>query len=222
MKIVTVLRQSQEYKPYHAQWLHRQLEQYDSLCLTDAGEIQGVNTLPLQYEWPSWWSKIEVFNPYRADIGSEDILLIDIDTVITGDLTPFLQKRAFTALTDFYAEGTQNPHMASGLMFIPAEIKHKVWDKFIIEPAHHMQAHIHMPHHGDQGFISTCLNAERWQAVLPGAVVSYKRDVAAKDMPGYHSVRSKGNGMVPENTRIVCFHGNPRPWRVGLPWIPPL
>ena len=42
--------------------------------------------------------------------------------------------------------------------------------------------------------------ADRWQDVVPGQVVSYKVHCA------------KG---VPPGARIICFHGQPRPWAVG-------
>ncbi|EBO6079914.1 hypothetical protein GAL64_22910, partial [Salmonella enterica subsp. enterica serovar Enteritidis] len=63
MIIVSVLRQSKDFTTKHAQWLHKQLKGYDSVCLTDALKIKGVNTAPLLYDWPGWWAKLELFNP---------------------------------------------------------------------------------------------------------------------------------------------------------------
>ncbi|MGV8925717.1 MAG: hypothetical protein ACOH2G_08580 [Ewingella sp.] len=218
MIVVSVLRCGPEYSGKHAQWLHRQLAGYDSVCLTDAGQIEGVNTVPLLYDWPGWWSKIEAFNPDRADIGNQDILLLDLDTVITGDLSPFMEKRPFTALTDFYCESQAQAPMASAVMYIPANVKARVWQQFIHDPVGNMRRHIKKPNHGDQGFVGSVLAADRWQDVLPSAAISYKKDVAAA---GRWS-RSVGNGSVPDDARLVCFHGQPRPWNSGEPWVPPL
>jgi len=224
MKIISVLRCGREYTVRHAQWLHRQLSGYDSLCMTDAKSIPGVQTAPLLYDWPKWFAKLEAFNPDRTDTGGEDLLLLDIDTVITGDLSPFLQPRPFTTLTDFYYEDTPQPPMASGVMYIPAEMKHVVWEKFMSNPSRWIRERHPMPHHGDGGFISRAITqrSQRWQEILPGSVVSYKRDIASQEMPGYHPLRSTGDGTVPDAARIVCFHGNPRPWNVIAPFIPGL
>lgn len=218
MIIVSVLRCGPEYSGKHAQWLHRQLAGYDSICLTDAGHIDGVNTAPLLYDWPGWWSKIEAFNPDRADIGNQDILLLDLDTVVTGNLSPFMERRPFTALTDFYCESQRQAPMASAVMYIPVEVKAQVWQRFIKDPKGNMRRHTQKPNHGDQGFVGSVLTAERWQNVLPSAAISYKKDVATT---GRWS-RSIGDGSVPESARLVCFHGQPRPWDSGEPWVPPL
>lgn len=35
------------------------------------------------------------------------------------------------------------------------------------------------PYHGDQGFIGRiCQDAERWQNILPGKIISYKANIA--------------------------------------------
>lgn len=222
MLIVTVLKTSTEYRPEHAQWLHSQLQGYDSVCMTDAVKIEGVRTLPLRYNWPSWFSKLNLFNPDDPNIGKEDIFYIDIDTVITGDLQPFFNQKRFTALTDFYREGELKAPMASGVMFIPAAAKRKVWDVWKRGPNAHMSVNRGLSRHGDQGFIGSVLSADRWQNETPGKIVSYKRDIAAPGMIGHHNKRSRGNGTVPPKAAIVCFHGNPRPWVVEASWIPQL
>lgn len=220
MLIVSVLRQSKEYQSAHAQWLHRQLSGYDSLCLTDCGDIAGVTTAPLLYDFPSWWSKMEVFNPSHPFTGHEDLLLIDIDTVINGDLTPFLQQKTFTTLADFYYEDLPHQPVGSALMYIPRDIKDHVWKLFSNNPEHWINAGNNPPYHGYQGFLSSCTTPARWQEALPGYVVSYKRDIANKGMPGWNSERSRGNGTLPEGARIVSFHGKPRPREIELEWIP--
>jgi len=54
---------------------------------------------------------------------------------------------------------------------------------------------------GDQGFLADhgLAGAQRWQSVVPGQICSYKvHDLARRGMP--------------DNARVVCFHGQPRPW----------
>ena len=39
------------------------------VCLTDlALDVEGVETVPLLHNWPSWWSKFEAFRPDLAGI----------------------------------------------------------------------------------------------------------------------------------------------------------
>lgn len=39
-----------------------------------------------------------------------------------------------------------------------------------------------------------------------------KSYVAAPGMPGWHVRRSLGDGNIPPDTDVLCFHGYPRPW----------
>ncbi len=239
MVIVTVLRSSGEYTPERVQWLHSQLPvDIRKVCLADC-EIEGVEVVPLKYGWPGWWAKMELFDPY-SKIASEDLLYFDLDTVIVGDLSPFFKQRNFTALSDFYVGDIGTLQMTSGIMYIPAEVKAYVWEKWISGPEAHMAECVTPEKWGDQGFIGSILEAKRWQDELPGMVVSYKQHVRkakSKHHPFLRYLRSlsrkirnkpykkqpeSGTGELPKNARIVCFHGEPRPWEVEADWIPKL
>ena len=220
MIIVSVLKSGPEYQPGHARWLHRQLNDYDTVCMTDCQNITGVRTTPLLYDFPAWWSKLEVFNPDHPCLGKEDLLLLDIDTVVTGDLTPFFKQPCMTTLTDFYHEHSPLRPPGSAVMYIPADIKAYIWTTFMASPLEWINRRQQPPFHGDQGFLASILSPARWQDVLPGAAVSYKKDIACQGMPGWHPQRSQGNGDIPAGTRLVCFHGKPRPWDTGLEWVP--
>lgn len=222
MIIVSVLRQSKDFTIKHAQWLHKQLKGYDSVCLTDAPKIEGVNTAPLLYDWPGWWAKLELFNPLHPVIGSEDILYIDIDSVIVGDINPLTTMKKITLLNDFSQHGT-SVAPATGIMFIPAPAKKNVWDEFMKNPEKEINAIRTPPYHGDQGFIGRiCQDAERWQNILPRRIISYKANIATPKMIGFNPELYDGtsNGKLPDGVSIVCFHGSPRPWNTALPWVP--
>ena len=216
--IVSVLKQGPEYGVNEAQFLHNQLKDYDAVCLSDL-TIPGVRSFKLQHNWPGWWSKLELFNP-DGPLAGEDLLYIDIDTLITGDLTELIAKREqageMVMLTDFYNEKVSTKPPASGVMFIPADIKPFIWSQWLdYGPKKAMDTFIKPPRSGDQGFIGSVIpNVARWQEQHPGEILSYKKDVAAKGMVGYHNVRSEGNGRIPHAAKIVCFHGKPRPWHV--------
>lgn len=52
------------------------------ICLSNV-ELPGIDRIPLQHDWPGWWSKIELFGP---SIQAERIIYLDLDVLITGSL----------------------------------------------------------------------------------------------------------------------------------------
>lgn len=208
MRIVTVLQTralnalhhgSSEYTAKHVQALARQIEQYAPFaqfqCLSDV-KVDGVETLPLTHKWPGWWSKLELFRP---DLRG-DFLFMDLDTVIVGSLDDIASVSKLTMLRDFYRDGKKlKEGLGSGLMFLPESARSVVWDDFTTNPSLAMRLHARG---GDQTLLETHYMhpAARWQDEVPGQVVSWKVNCA------------RG---VPPDARIICFHGQPRPWAVG-------
>jgi len=192
---VTVLRSGGEYTPRHVQWLARQVP--GLVCLSDC-EVKGVPTVRLNHDWPKWWSTLNLF----SDIIDGDLLHFDLDTVVLGPLAEFKVGKT-TTLADFY-----KPHLiGSGLMYISQADKPAIWSAFLSNPHLYMKMHRSFPLIGDQGFLYGRLKAERWQNLLPGKVASFK--VHCQD-------------RVPQGVKVVCFHGQPRPWGIRRDWIPPL
>lgn len=180
---ICVLKSGGDFKPEHVQRLAKQVP--DLVCLSDV-EIQGVKTIPLEYEWPKWWSKINLFSPYLQG----DLFYIDLDsTVINMPVMPDVT----TVLTDF----GDNNVIATGLMYIKQDDKAIVWDNFIANPNKAMSEHISWPS-GDGGFINKFYyDKQRWQDIAK--VYSYK----------VHC----GKGY-PSDAEIICHHGKPRPWEL--------
>ncbi|CBG89347.1 hypothetical protein [Citrobacter rodentium] len=215
--IATVLRSGGAYAPEHVKWLKRQLPGgYDFVCFSDRA-IRGVRTIPLKQSWPGWWSKIELFDPAQCD---SDIFFLDLDTVITGDITELLAEQRMGILADFYHPST----VGSAVMRIPHGNKASIWEQFMEAPVRIMQECTQPGKKwGDQGFLDDVFQPRIiWQNEYPGQIVSYKQHIACAGMPGWHSLRSEGNGTLPPDARIVCFHGNPKPWTSNLPWVPAL
>jgi hypothetical protein len=130
-----------------------------------------------------------------------DFLFMDLDTVVVGPLDDFESITKRTLLRDFYRDGKKlKDGLGGGLIYIPAGGGREVWDEFSAQPAQTMALY----RRGDQHFFEKFWlgkDTDRWQDVLPGQVVSWKVHCAAAN-------------RVPENARIVCFHGQPRPWAV--------
>lgn len=218
-KIVSVLKQGPEYGVKEAQFLHNQLKGYDAVCLSDI-TIPGVETHALEHHWPGWWSKLELFNP-TGPLAGQDLLYLDIDTLVTGNLTDLIEecqeRDEMVMLTDFYNEHLTHAPPASGVMYIPNHIKAQIWNAFLeYGPDNAMRDFTRPPRGGDQGFIGSIVpDVSRWQDLFPRQILSYKKDIACRGMEGFHNQRSKGDGTIPAETHVVCFHGKPRPWQVN-------
>lgn len=222
MIIFTVLKCGGEYNESHVAWLKKQLPGHEVYCLTDSfldqkkfRETTGANKIELRYNaWGGrgWWAKMELFRPEIRD----NFLYVDLDTVflkLPKDFLSFDCDAPPCVLADFYFPGTS---IGSGLMWLPKKCRDFVWEKWMRDPGFHMTVN-----HGDQDFLTPWLwNADRFQTLFPGKVVSYKAHLSPDDgqqfyKPGHDDMTKIG---------VVCFHGNPRPWmartRANHEWIP--
>lgn len=191
--IVTVLRSGGEYGPQHVRRLKAQIERHTSktflfVCLSDV-RIEGVVTVPMQENWPTWFSKIELFRHFK------EAFYLDLDTTIVGDITEMIEHdHVFTMLSDLGGR----PFPTSGMMAWKGDFS-GITEAFAENPDKHMRECTKHACWGDQGFIAKHINPCSFQRIWPGAIVSYKYDCK--------------NG-VPENAKVVCFHGKPRPWDI--------
>ena len=152
---------------------------------------------------------MEAFRPDLAE--GRDLILSDLDTRVIDSVADIAGIKKLTTLRDFYHRGKKERQqwIGSGLMYLPAESRGSVWDRYIADAKGHMARHSG----GDQKFLEEVWKdtpVAKWQDELPGQVVSYK-------------VHVEPSGQVPAGARIVCFHGTPRPWDKnvkGLPWPP--
>ena len=49
--------------------------------------LPGVETIRLRHDWPAWWAKIEAFRPGLLGEAGGPVVLCDLDTLITGDVS---------------------------------------------------------------------------------------------------------------------------------------
>lgn len=221
MLVVSVLKQGKNYCDRHAKWLHNQLKAYDSICLTDIDKIKNVQTTPLQYNFPGWWSKLELFNPKHPILGNKEFLFLDIDTVIVNNIDHFIKTDRFTMLNDFFQTTPNRKYVNSSVMKVTNDVKKYIWNTFMNNPKKYMKECVTKEKWGDQGFISSLFDdIQQWQDIFPDQIYSYKNHIVLEGMPGFDKQLSKGIGNVPETAKIICFHGNPRPWKIQQNWIP--
>lgn len=197
--VILVLKSGGEFKTSHVLDLIDQIgPQYQIKVLSDIS-IKDVDTIPLKYNWPGWFSKMELFRP---DIKG-DFLYMDLDTIVRdNNLDCFFNLPKSFMLSDFYFP--QRP--ASGVMFLKEEDRKVVWDKWIENPEENIK---YCGVYGDQKFIGEVIPHSgrfKWPDI-----VSYKAHIRYPNQGKFE----KGNGSVPKGAKIICFHGKPRPWELA-------
>ncbi len=189
--VMTVLRSGGEFKPLHVQAMQRQVQKWAPagtrfLCLSDMS-IEGVETIPLRYDWPGWWSKLELFRP---DLDLGDFLYTDLDNTIGGDITDILRTG------EMLGEYVCQRGGWTALMWLPEKVRASVWKSFMFNPEAAMQRFdkANVPevnalgNYGDAGAISEFINvpagAERhWEDLLPGMVVNVAHLIGKHKQP---------------------------------------
>jgi hypothetical protein len=176
------------------------------ICLTDTvkkTEFDKENDIqwePLKHGWPAWYAKAELFRPDMEQYGR--MMFIDLSSVIVGDLSEMAGYCAGVCVTEDFWHGGPSQ---SVLSYRRKDLEH-VWDRWIADPDHWMRIGNKMepPHFRDQVLMSHLTDLDYWQTLFQGQVVSYKNDC------------SEG---IPENARIVKFHGRPKPHEVEDGWV---
>lgn len=196
-EIVCVLRSGGEFNVSHVRRLRDQIGEVAPgvpfFCLSDV-VIRDVPTIALEYNWPGWWSKMELFRP---DIFG-DLLYLDLDSHVVGDISELLEIGQTAIMRDVYRPAG----LQSSIMYLAEADRAEIWRSWVM---HADEWQVRYAKGGDQAFLERhWLKAvTRWQDVLAGRIVSYKVDCAPR-------------GEIPAGARVVAFHGKPRPWEIGL------
>lgn len=189
------------YKVQHAHSLLHTLKQHNPGAvlhvLTDfplKSFNPGICPVPLQSDWPHWWAKIELFRPGLFDA---PVLYFDLDTIITGDVSG-LPCDKFTMLECVYKPG----QLGSGVMAWDGRKRDqylRVFNEFRKNPVYYSKTYHRAGYWGDQAFIRDHLG---YKPMLFG--------------PECRSYKVHCTKRVPPGTKIVYFHGRPKPWEVML------
>lgn len=190
------------------------------ICVTDdaAGLDSSIEVLPLWNDFadlpspsggknPSCYRRLRAFHPDIASAFGPRFVSLDLDVVITGDLSSVWNRPE-----DFVIWGDTNPStFYNGSMFLmTAGARPQVWDAF--SPTVSPQRAKAAGHFGsDQGWISYCLGPAESRWTRADGVYSYRNDLAPN-----------GGSNLPADARIVIFHGAVDPWAPSgqrLAWV---
>lgn len=203
--IVCVLKTGGEYRAEHVERLRRQIAANAPAgtkftCLTDDAEVLASPwAAPLTHDWPGWWSKLDVLSVLGP------VVYLDLDVSVVGSLSPLLEQAAcrdFIMCRGFW--GAEDPsHVNSTVMGWRADAPSKIPGVFALAPQRFMARYATPERWGDQVFVRDHLGREPafWQDFLPGAVLSWKRDVL--------------RGADRSGCTVIAHHGQPRPWGRG-------
>lgn len=204
--VACVLKTGGEYYPEHVALLKDGVAEnlpqpHRFICLTDTPKaLDDVETVELENStWNRWWPIIEA---YRIP---PPVLFFGLDTIITGDLSGVVhaaRNHGILVLEDVYRRGG---HIQNSVMSWSIDMRW-VYDSFMSDPGLYMRKY-----RGDQDYLEAALTGfeqpffKFWQDALPGQLASFKVDIV-----------EKGLEEPPQGTRVVFFHGHPRPWQQQL------
>jgi hypothetical protein len=229
LTVVMVYNTGGDYRYYYVERLahavRRNLSvEHEILCLTDdtnvfseaAWKSRGVNRREeLKHDLPGWWSKIELF--YQKG----PVLYLDLDTVVTGSLDPIaefvndMRDDQFMMLRGFYRNDR-----CSGVMAWHGDVS---WiasvfvDRYLPTARFFDRSGALRMMHGGRRFRGD----QEWLHMLFSVDRRFHVVLAQECFPGVYSYKVHvQDGKLPDDARLVCFHGRPRPHEVIEPlWM---
>jgi len=179
----------------------RHLPAHEFVCLTD-DPLPHVDCRPLKRDLPSWWSKLNLFEP-GAFPGEN--LYFDLDVVVLDDLSVFRvadHRGKLWALDDF-SYGYRRPRRSldapslqllggdwtcnSSVLYWHGDAGLRAWCQ--------LQPDVLKRLHGDQNYLTQTLWPDKLGLFPDGLACSYK----------YHVQHGEPFG------RVCVFHGHPKP-----------
>jgi hypothetical protein len=190
------------------------------ICVTDdpAGLDLQIETVPIWDDYatipsphggrnPSCYRRLRAFHPEIRSTFGQRFVSLDLDTVIVRDLTPLWDRP-----DDFVIWGDTNPqpgsHYNGSMFLLTAGARPQVWTEFdpTVSP---QQSRAAGCYGSDQGWMSFILGGKETRWTRRDGVYSFRNDV-------------QPIGKLPDDARIVMFHGAQDPWgeyAQRLPWV---
>ena len=172
---------------------------HDFVCLSDMDV--PCRRIPLKHGWPGWWSKLELFRP---GVLKGKLMYFDLDTVILGDLKALAEFPGQFAMVKGFSPHRDGAMSSTIMAWQQTELTAEIYRKAVkvFSPSFPAEP----PTRSDQEFIQACLKEHNINPVSIQnliSIASYKRDWVEK-------------GKFPEDLRVVCFHGHPRPHELAV------
>lgn len=185
------------------------------VCITDdTTGLKDIETIDLwdypkvelQRGKPNCYRRLRAFAPDAADWLGPRILSIDLDVVITGDITPLIDIP-----DDFkiWGDTAKNTYYNGGFWLMDAGARSHVWDRFTPNAPNITRSKGMVG--SDQAWISHILGPGESKWSTADGVYSFRNHL------------SQGSKPLPDDARVVFFHGQYDPWDKRVqsrnPWI---
>lgn len=182
---------------------------HEFCCITDdpLGIDSGIRIIPLWREHaglpnpsirngPSCYRRLKMFSAGFSDLVGPRFVSLDLDCVITGDVTPLWDRPEDIVL---WGGTTPHNHYNASMILMSAGARRRVWDEF--DPAVSPMRAKAAGHLGsDQAWISHKLGPGEAMWSQADGVYSFRCDLTPK------------GGALPADARIVICHGKRDPW----------
>ena len=182
---------------------------FEFICITD--DAAGINPdiriidlwenpVPIYggVQRPNCFYRVKAFSEAMKDIIAERFLWLDLDAVILKDITPLVANDV-----DFKIWGDTNPTTPynGSMVLMNAGARKQVYEEFDPKVSPHLG--VTKNYIGsDQAWIGYCLGENEQTFTKSDGVYSYRMDIRLKFPLDF----------VPEEARIVFFHGKHDPW----------
>lgn len=216
-----------QFGPEHVNMLRRMIERHYPHphrfnCITDQTEgfDPEVRVLPLWDDHgkresiygpgtPSCYRRLRAFSSEMKELLGERFLSIDLDVVITGDVTPIFHRKEDFVI--WGATARRTPYNGS-MWMMNSGCREKVWTRFNENPEKAVVRARGAGFYGsDQAWMCYALGPQEAKWTEHDGVYSYRMHVKPKA------------GAMPKDARIVFFEGHYDPWnpatRTQCPWI---
>jgi hypothetical protein len=216
-----------KFRPWHVnrmEWMFRKHLHmpFEFVCITDdpAGLSSSIRVIPLWDDLanvpnphgprePSCYRRLKLFSHEARGLVGERVLWIDLDMVLTGDVTPL-----FDRTEDVVLLSTDVPHIPvnGSLVLLTPGAHAEVWESFDPKTSPKL-ARKSGCYGSDQGWLAYCLKdtAAMWKAGPGGDGIYFF---------GQH-MRRMGQRL-PADARLVSMHGRGVPWgdyEQSLGWV---
>jgi hypothetical protein len=158
---------------------------------------------------PNCFRRLWAFSSEASEVG-ERILSIDLDTVITREITPLIRRDEDIVLW----KGTaRNTPYNGGLWLLRTRSRTHVWTEFLADPLAAWQRIQEAELVGsDQAWMALALGPDEATWSKSDGVYSFRNDMRWRPGPG------DPPPPLPQNARVVSFHGRHNPWDERVQW----
>lgn len=210
------------------------------ICVTDdpVGLDPEVEVLPLWGDFasipnptwvngPSCYRRLKVFSKWFTEFAGERIVVLDLDVVITGDLSPLWDRDE-----DFliWRPGTARQPVCASMFMLRAGTMQHIWDTFDAAISPKLAGRQGF-RGSDQAWIGYCIGRDHPGWTTADGVYGYKdhlykpgKPAPTINIPSIYKIKTQpASGALPKDARVVMFTGRPDPWDAealaAAPWI---